>query len=96
MLIFLFTYRFFHAIIGDEIGSDKGGFFASLHDARADAENELHFGTAILREVREMGIVVFKKGDKLHMKKPHVCGSSIFEATYVGSDVKIRCLGCGR
>ena len=32
----------------------------------------------------------------LVMKKPHPCGSDVFRVLRVGSDVRIRCEGCGR
>lgn len=41
-------------------------------------------------------IVTFKAGDTLEMKKPHPCGEKQFSVLFAGSDVKIRCLGCGR
>lgn len=30
------------------------------------------------------------------MRKPHACGSNLWEITRTGADVKIKCLGCGR
>ena len=30
------------------------------------------------------------------MKKPHPCGSDLFEVVRVGSDVRMICKGCGR
>ena len=43
-------------------------------------------------------IKVFHAGDILHMKKPHACSKSAaaFLVLYVGSDVKVKCLSCGR
>lgn len=43
-------------------------------------------------------IKVFHAGDILHMKKPHACSKSAAEflVLYVGSDVKVKCLSCGR
>ena len=35
-------------------------------------------------------------GDKLQMKKPHPCGTNVFEVLRIGADFKIRCTGCGR
>ena len=35
-------------------------------------------------------------GDTLEMKKKHPCGDSRFEVVRVGSDVKVKCLSCGR
>jgi len=35
-------------------------------------------------------------GDILQMKKKHPCGSDTFEVLRVGSDIRIRCCGCGR
>ena len=34
-------------------------------------------------------------GDTLHMKKPHPCGSQVWEVTRIGADLRLRCLGCG-
>ena len=30
------------------------------------------------------------------MKKPHPCGTNIWEITRVGVDIKIKCIKCGR
>ena len=35
-------------------------------------------------------------GDTLEMKKKHPCGESAFQVLRVGSDIKVRCLGCNR
>ena len=35
-------------------------------------------------------------GDILVMKKPHPCGTNVFEVLRIGADFKLRCLGCGR
>ncbi len=35
-------------------------------------------------------------GDTLEMKKKHPCGESTFLVLRVGSDIKVRCLGCQR
>lgn len=42
-----------------------------------------------------MNIPVFQKGDTLIMKKKHPCGSVAFEVLRVGSDIRIKCKGCG-
>ncbi len=42
-----------------------------------------------------MKIVRFNAGDTLILKKPHPCGSNTFTAIRVGSDVRIKCNGCG-
>lgn len=34
--------------------------------------------------------------DVLELKKPHPCGSRRFQVLRVGSEVRVRCLGCGR
>lgn len=34
--------------------------------------------------------------DVLELKKPHPCGSRRFRVLRVGSEVRVRCLGCGR
>ena len=41
-------------------------------------------------------IEAFALGDIVKMKKPHPCGSSEWEITRVGADIKIKCQGCGR
>lgn len=35
-------------------------------------------------------------GDRLEMKKTHPCGGRIFVVLRAGSDVRVRCEGCGR
>ena len=35
-------------------------------------------------------------GDVLEMKKPHPCGARRFCVLRVGSEVRVRCEGCGR
>ncbi|HHY38935.1 MAG TPA: DUF951 domain-containing protein [Clostridia bacterium] len=34
-------------------------------------------------------------GDVLKLKKPHPCGSYLWEITRTGADIRIKCLGCG-
>ncbi len=43
-----------------------------------------------------MAIPQFDAGDILTMKKKHPCGEDKMEVLRVGSDIKIRCIGCGR
>lgn len=43
-----------------------------------------------------MNIIPLAVGDRLHMKKPHPCGSETMEVLRIGSDIRIRCVGCGR
>ncbi len=38
----------------------------------------------------------FVVGDALIMKKEHPCGGKRFLVLYAASDVKIRCMTCGR
>ena len=40
-------------------------------------------------------IFPFQAGDIVWMKKPHPCGSHEWEILRVGSDLKLRCVGCG-
>ncbi len=42
-----------------------------------------------------MEIKRFSVGDTLEMKKPHPCGSSRLLVLRVGSDIRVRCVGCG-
>ena len=43
-----------------------------------------------------MPFVKFSVGDTLVFKKKHPCGADSFTALRGGTDVKIKCLGCGR
>ncbi len=43
-----------------------------------------------------MEIIKINVGDVLELKKAHPCGSKLFKALRVGSDVRIVCQGCGR
>lgn len=43
-----------------------------------------------------MKIIHIETGDRLTMKKAHPCGSELFEVLRVGSDIRVRCTGCGR
>jgi len=36
-----------------------------------------------------------KVGDRVKLKKPHPCGSFVWEILRVGADFKLRCEGCG-
>lgn len=42
-----------------------------------------------------MRIVKFDVGDTLQMKKNHPCGAAEFLVLRVGSDIRVRCVGCG-
>lgn len=41
-------------------------------------------------------VVALAVGDTVQMRKKHPCGSGLFTVLRVGSDVRIRCLGCQR
>ena len=43
-----------------------------------------------------MPILRFAPKDILHMKKKHPCGDDRFLVLRAGSDVRVRCEGCGR
>lgn len=43
-----------------------------------------------------MDLIRFTVGDTLKLKKKHPCSSDLFTVMRTGSDVKIRCDGCGR
>ena len=43
-----------------------------------------------------MQIIKFSVGDRLLMKKKHPCGAETFSVMRTGSDVRIKCDGCGR
>ena len=38
----------------------------------------------------------YKLGSKVIMKKQHPCGTNKWEITRIGTDIKIRCVECGR
>ncbi len=42
-----------------------------------------------------MKIIKFNTGDTLLMKKQHPCGCDIFTVLRIGSDIRIKCTGCG-
>lgn len=35
-------------------------------------------------------------GDRVRLRKPHPCGGDIWQVTRIGSDIRLRCLTCGR
>ena len=38
----------------------------------------------------------YKLGSTVIMKKPHPCGTNLWEVTRVGVDIKLKCINCGR
>ena len=43
-----------------------------------------------------MNIIKFDVGNILEMKKEHPCGGKKFEVLRTGSDIRVKCLTCGR
>ena len=43
-----------------------------------------------------MEVIKFSVGDRILMKKKHPCSADIFEVLRVGSDIRVKCTGCGR
>ena len=43
-----------------------------------------------------MQIIPLHPADRIQMKKPYPCGCNIFVVLRVGSEVRIKCEGCGR
>ncbi|RDV84588.1 DUF951 domain-containing protein [Ammonifex thiophilus] len=41
-------------------------------------------------------MVKLEVGMRLRLKKPHPCGSEVWEVLKTGVDVRLRCCGCGR
>lgn len=35
-------------------------------------------------------------GDRVRLRKPHPCGGDTWQVTRIGSDIRLRCLTCGR
>ena len=50
----------------------------------------------IVLGVIEIEILKISIGDVLELKKPHPCGNKLFKIMRVGSDVRARCIECGR
>ena len=46
--------------------------------------------------MRKADGMLLSVGDIVKMKKAHPCGSDLWKVTFVGSDIKMRCEGCGR
>jgi len=42
-----------------------------------------------------MNIVRYYVGDIVRFKKPHPCGSHLWEVMRTGIDFRVRCQGCG-
>ncbi len=40
--------------------------------------------------------LTYAVGDLVQVKKPHPCGSKIWEILQLGADVRLKCQGCGR
>lgn len=40
--------------------------------------------------------IAYGEGDKVQVKKPHPCGSKVWEIIRWGADVRLKCQGCGR
>lgn len=38
----------------------------------------------------------YKLGSIVIMKKPHPCGTNLWEIIRTGADIKIKCISCGR
>jgi|LSQX01.1.fsa_nt_gb hypothetical protein len=36
-----------------------------------------------------------KLGDRVRLRKPHPCGAQEWEVVRLGTDVKLKCVGCG-
>ena len=43
-----------------------------------------------------MAILPLHVGDNLLLKKAHPCGTDVMQVLRVGSDIRLRCVGCGR
>lgn len=43
-----------------------------------------------------MKFIQFQIGDIVQMKKKHPCGSQEWEVLQLGSDMRVKCQGCGR
>ena len=38
----------------------------------------------------------YNLNDQVIMKKPHACGTNLWEITRTGVDIKIKCINCNR
>lgn len=41
-------------------------------------------------------VLTLQVGDVVRLKKPHPCGSDLWEVYRVGADIGLRCQGCQR
>ncbi len=41
-------------------------------------------------------VIVLRLGDVVRLKKPHPCGSYLWQVYRLGADIGLRCRGCGR
>ncbi len=41
-------------------------------------------------------MIKFNQGDVIILKKKHPCGFASFDVLRIGSDIRIKCRGCGR
>lgn len=48
------------------------------------------------KESLSMSIIKIQVGDILELKKSHPCGEKRFTVLRVGSEIRIKCIGCGR
>ena len=40
--------------------------------------------------------IEYELNDQVVMKKPHACGTNLWQITRIGVDVKIKCTNCNR
>lgn len=71
-------------------------FFTNGCNIRKYVVKYMLYEYVISRGGNAMQIVQFDVGDTLEMKKKHPCGAFAFTVLRVGSDIRIRCNGCGR
>lgn len=52
--------------------------------------------TKTRKEIAVAAIIRMQADDVLELKKPHPCGNHAFKVLRLGSEVRIKCLSCGR
>ena len=76
----------------EEIKAVGETFDPSLHEAVSSVDDPNAQSQTIVQEYRKG----YKIGSKVIMRKPHPCGTNLWEITRVGVDIKIKCVKCGR
>ena len=88
---------FFLFASGFHIGfGSKSKFFRFCRNGLAFSDGICYNTLNLKKGGIRLKIISFAVGDTLVMKKPHPCGENCLTVLRIGSDVRVRCPGCGR